>query len=124
MCLTSDVLGLDNRLIAWVDPWYYGGPNHDNTTNFGDPILFEYNRTGSQRLVFQPSYWVLGHISRFARPGATVINVTAGPGVAVTNADYEAVRAYCKMFSSIPLTCSKHPAFSDCRALYAVHILS
>ena len=85
---------------AWPDPWYYGGPNHDNTTNFGDPLLFEYNRTGSQRLVFQPSYWVLGHISRFARPGATVINITAGDGVAVTDADYEAVRAYCESLAS------------------------
>ena len=27
-------------------PYYYGGPNHDNTTHFGDPILFEYNASG------------------------------------------------------------------------------
>ena len=80
---------------------FFAGPNHDNTTNFGDPLLFEYNATGTQRLVFQPSYWVLGHLSRFARPGATIVNITAGPGVAATNADYEAVRCGKRTFCAI-----------------------
>ena len=74
-------------------PWAYGGPNHDNTTTFGDPVLFEYNATGEQRLIFQPSYYVLGHFSRFGRPGATVVAAN-GTGFAASAADYEAIRAY------------------------------
>eukprot|EP01052_Picozoa_sp_SAG31_P031901 SAG31_NODE_3435_length_4275_cov_15.841954_2_plen_183_part_00 len=59
----------------------------------GDPLLFDFNQTGSQALVYQPSYWVLGHFSRFARPGATVV-ATSGRGIANDPDDYEAVRAY------------------------------
>eukprot|EP01047_Picozoa_sp_COSAG01_P023063 COSAG01_NODE_1389_length_10493_cov_12.367414_13_plen_133_part_00 len=59
----------------------------------GDPLLFNFDKNGSQQLVFQPSYWVLGHLSRFARPGATVVK-SGGEGVASTSADYEAIRAY------------------------------
>ena len=100
-----DVIG---DLNHWVNGWMFwnqalldgdkypyalGGPNHDNTTSFGDPLLFEFDKNGTQRLVFQPSYWVLGHFSRFARPGATIV-VSGGQGVASDEADYEAVRAY------------------------------
>lgn len=74
-------------------PWAYGGPNHDNTTTFGDPLLFEFNATGAQALIKQPSYWVIGHFSRFARPGAKIVSV-GGDGIATTAAEYEAVRAY------------------------------
>ena len=74
-------------------PWAYGGPNHDNTTSFGDPLLFEFNASGSQRLILQPSYWVLGHLSRAARPGATVVG-SGGAGVCTAPGDYEQIRAY------------------------------
>ena len=68
-----------------------GGPNHDNTTHFGDPILLEYNASGTQRLLFQSSYYVLGHFSRFMLPGAFVIT-TAGGGTAELPAQFEALR--------------------------------
>jgi O-glycosyl hydrolase len=56
-------------------------------------VLFEYNATGSQRLVFQSSYWIIGHLSKFARPGARVI-ASGGAGTAASAADYDDVRAY------------------------------
>ena len=84
-------------------PWARGGPNHDNTTSFGDPVLFEFNQTGGQRLVFQPSYYLLGHFSRFARPGATVV-ASGGAGVASNDTDYEAVRAYAVSRNSLKET--------------------
>lgn len=74
-------------------PQWLGGPNHDGTTHFGDPVLFEFNATGTQRLVFQSSYWIIGHISRFARPGARLV-ASGGAGVAATAAEYDDVRAY------------------------------
>jgi glucosylceramidase len=73
-------------------PYAYGGPNHDNTTSFGDPLLFEFDRNGTQRIDLQPSYWVLGHFSRFARPGDRVVG-SGGAGVATTMADYNLIRA-------------------------------
>ena len=45
-----------------------GGPNHDNTTVFGDGILLEYNSSGTQRLIFQSSYWVRQEKTRAAPP--------------------------------------------------------
>ena len=80
-------------LIGNKYPQYYGGPNHDFTRSFGDPVLFEYNASGSQRLVFQSSYWIIGHVSKFARPGARVI-ASGGAGTAASAADYDDVRAY------------------------------
>jgi hypothetical protein len=71
-------------------PESYGGPNHDNTTHFGDPILFEFNMSGTQRLVFQPSYYVLGHFSRVMLPGAFVVR-TEGT-TASSFADFEGLR--------------------------------
>ena len=58
-----------------------------------DPLLFEFNASGSQRLILQPSYWVLGHLSRAARPGATVVG-SGGAGVCTAPGDYEQIRAY------------------------------
>lgn len=61
----ADILGdLNHHVSGWVYwnsalltgdkyPFWRGGPNHDNTTKFGDPVLFEFNATGSQRLIFQ-----------------------------------------------------------------------
>ena len=60
-------------------------------SKFGDPVLFEFNASGSQRLIFQPSYYLLGHVSRFARPGSSVVATSGG---AASYADYEAWRAH------------------------------
>ncbi len=61
----------------------------DNTTHFGDPILFEFNNSGSQRLILQPSYYVLGHFSRYLLPGAFVLKAE---GAATSYADFEKIR--------------------------------
>ena len=85
-------LGWNSVLLMGTKfPESYGGPNHDNTTTFGDPILFEFNSTGSQRLVLQSSYWVLGHFSRVMLPGAFIVNA-AGANVATTYEDFEVIR--------------------------------
>ncbi len=72
-------------------PESYGGPNHDNTTHFGDSILLEYNASGTQRLIFQSSYWIQGHFSRFMRPGSVIV-ASSGAAAAQTTAQYEAIR--------------------------------
>ena len=74
-------------------PEYLGGPNHDFTRSFGDPVLFEFNASGTQRLIMLPSYWVIGQISRFARPGSRLVP-SGGAGTAASAADYDDVRAY------------------------------
>ena len=126
----ADIIGdLRHHVVGWTAwnsvllagdkyPESYGGPNHDNTTHFGDGVLFEFNATGSQRLILQSSYWVRplapkgtrripkpvfltrppsrphpqiqGHFSRAMRPGSFVVN-TAG-FTADTYADFEAIR--------------------------------
>lgn len=73
-------------------PQWLGGPNHDGTRQFGDPVLLEYNASGAQRLILQPSYYIVGHVSRVALPGARRL-ATAGAGVAASAAEYDAVRA-------------------------------
>ena len=73
-------------------PFWNGGPNHDNTTNFGDSVLLQYDADGSQSLIFLDSYWVIGHLSKFARPGASVVTMS-GSGAAATPADYDAIRS-------------------------------
>lgn len=73
-------------------PQYVGGPNHDQSRVFGDPLLFEWNITTGQQLLKQPSYYILGHFSRFARPGSFRVR-SGGAGVASLAADYDAVRA-------------------------------
>jgi glucosylceramidase len=75
-------------------PQYEGGPNHDGTRTFGDPILFEYNASGTQQLIFLSSYFIIGHVSKYAaRPGARLV-ASAGAGTAASAADYDDVRAY------------------------------
>ena len=88
----ADIIG---DLNHWVNGWCYwnealltgdkypdklGGPNHDHTTHFGDPLLFQFNASGAQKLIYQPSYYVIGHLSKFFRPGATIVGV-GGAGV-------------------------------------------
>jgi len=100
----ADIIGdLSHWVSGWVAwnsvllagdkyPESYGGPNHDNTTHFGDPILFEYNSTGTQRLILQSAYWIIGHFSRFMRPGSFVVP-TFGD-TATSYDDFEAVRDF------------------------------
>jgi glucosylceramidase len=85
-------------------PAWLGGPNHDHTTDFGDPLLLQFNASGAQAVVYTPSYWIIGHFSRFARPGSARI-ATSGAGLASTNADYNEVRAFAlgKNATSLPL---------------------
>jgi len=74
-------------------PYYRSGPNHINNTHAADPMLFEYNATGTQRLIRNPSYWVIGHFSRFASPGDHVV-ASGGAGIADSEYDYDLVRIY------------------------------
>ena len=69
------------------------GPNHDGTRTFGDAVLLELNATGTERLIYQPSYYIIGHVSRYARPGSRLVP-SGGRGVAASAADYDGVRAY------------------------------
>lgn len=67
-------------------------PISDNTTTFGDPVLLEYNASGTQRIMKQSSYWIIGHTSRVAHPGSHRV-ASGGAGIAATPAEYDAVRA-------------------------------
>jgi O-glycosyl hydrolase len=101
----ADIIGdLRHHVGGWVAwntlllagdkfPESYGGPNHDNTTRFGDGILLEFNATGTQRLIFQSAYWIQGHFSRFMRPGSFVV-LTTGDITAQSYADFESVRKF------------------------------
>ena len=67
---TSIINDLNNGASAWID-WNmlldeHGGPNHVGNYCFS-PIHAD-TRTGE--LVYTPSYWYIGHFSRFLRPGA------------------------------------------------------
>jgi len=72
-------------------PESYGGPNHDNTTKFGNGILLEYNASGTQRLIFQSEYWVMGHFSKFMLPGSFIV-ASQGGLFASDYVQYEAIR--------------------------------
>ena len=108
-----DIIG---DLTHWVSGWLnwntvllagdrfpesYGGPNHDNTTHFGDGILFEFNASGTQRLIYQSSYWIQGHFSRFMRPGSVVVQTT-GQSTATTYEDFEAIRNHSVQCANSP----------------------
>lgn len=67
---TSIIHDLNNGASAWID-WNMlldetGGPNH--VGNFCFSPIHADTRTGA--LVYTPSYWYIGHFSRFLRPGA------------------------------------------------------
>ena len=68
-----------------------GGPNHTGS-RFGSAVLLWQEDDGFEDLVFQPTFYAIGHYSRFVRPGARRVH-TAGGGVAMTGGDYDAVRA-------------------------------
>jgi O-glycosyl hydrolase len=71
---------------------YNGGPQHGGGDGLSGPIFFNQAQNGAQSLVFQSSFWAMGQISRYARPGAVRVTA-AGPGFASSIADFEAVRA-------------------------------
>jgi glucosylceramidase len=68
---------LNAGAVAWLD-WNIlldetGGPNHVGNLCFA-PIHAD---LGSGELIFTPSYWYLGHFSRFIRPGAQRLSATS-----------------------------------------------
>ena len=74
-----DIIGcLNNWTEGWID-WNLvldtkGGPNHSN--NFcSAPILAD---TETGKLIYNPSYYYLAHVSKYFRPGAVVLNTTSG----------------------------------------------
>lgn len=71
---------------------YNGGPQHGTGDSLSGPIFFNQAQNGGQSLVYQSSFWGLGQISRYARPGSVRV-AASGPGFASAIADYEAVRA-------------------------------
>lgn len=65
---------------------------------------------------------MIGHLSRFARPGAVRVDAQ-GPGFAVTPADYDAIRAYTLGQSSngsLPLVASAFVAPGNAYAAVVV----
>jgi glucosylceramidase len=71
---TSIINDLNNGASGWID-WNMlldenGGPNHVGNYCFS-PIHAD-TRTGE--LVYTPSYWYIGHFSKFLRPGAQRIS--------------------------------------------------
>lgn len=72
-----DIIGdLNNWTVGWVD-WNMvldenGGPNH--VGNYCDaPIIAD---SKQNKLIYQSSYYYLGHFSKFIRPGAVCIDST------------------------------------------------
>ncbi|WP_447730745.1 glycoside hydrolase family 30 protein [Pseudoxanthomonas suwonensis] len=74
---TSIIHDLNNGASAWID-WNMlldenGGPNH--VGNYCFAPLHADTRTGE--LVYTPSYWYIGHFSKFLRPGAHRVGVAS-----------------------------------------------
>ena len=74
---TSIINDLNNGASAWID-WNMlldetGGPNHVGNYCFS-PIHAD-TRTGE--LVYTPSYWYIGHFSRFLRPQAQRVSAAS-----------------------------------------------
>lgn len=72
------IMDLNNWTEAWID-WNlvlneHGGPNHAGNM-CSAPIMVDFQKG---RLMFQPSYYFLGHFSRYVRPGAVHITCKSG----------------------------------------------
>ena len=71
---TSIINDLNRWTVGWID-WNLilnelGGPNH--VKNYcSAPIIVD---TSSQEILYQSSYYYMGHFSRFMKPGDTVID--------------------------------------------------
>ena len=79
---------------GWVD-WnavldYAGGPNHINRTDIGAPILVD---PATDTFYVQSPYYYMGHVSRFAPPGARH-TACSGRGFAATPQEFDAVKDY------------------------------
>lgn len=73
----SIINDFNNGTVGWTD-WNIlldemGGPNHVNNFCFS-PIHAD---TQSGKLIFTPSYYYIGHFSKFIRPGAKRISTTS-----------------------------------------------
>jgi len=74
---TSIIHDLNNGASAWID-WNMlldetGGPNHVGNYCFS-PVHAD---TRSGELVYTPSYWYIGHFSKFLRPGAQRVSAAS-----------------------------------------------
>jgi len=67
---------LNNWAVGWVD-WnilldMQGGPNH--LGGHGSPPIF--GDIDAQKLLYEPTYYYLGHFSRYIPPGSLILNTT------------------------------------------------
>ncbi len=74
---TSIINDLDSGASGWID-WNMlldetGGPNHVGNYCFS-PVHAD---TRSGELVYTPSYWYIGHFSKFLRPGAQRVSAAS-----------------------------------------------
>ncbi|MBP6430222.1 MAG: hypothetical protein KA319_00465 [Ferruginibacter sp.] len=76
----------NNGTVGWTD-WNIlldetGGPNHVGNFCFA-PV---HGNTKNDELIFTPSYYYIGHFSKFIRPGAKKIDATSSRSVLQTTA--------------------------------------
>lgn len=88
--LAYDILGdLSAGASAWLD-WNLlldpsGGPTHVPTTSCDASVIADAQRKLGQdkTVVIQPSYYYIGHISRFVPPNSTLIGLTVGKDITI-----------------------------------------
>lgn len=83
---TSIIHDLDNGASGWID-WNMlldetGGPNHVGNYCFS-PVHAD---TRSGELIYTPSYWYIGHFSKFLRPGAQRVSAASSRSNLLTTA--------------------------------------
>lgn len=83
---TSMINDFNNGASAWID-WNlvldeHGGPNHVGNYCFS-PIHVD-TRTGE--LIYTPSYWYIGHFSKFMKPGAQRVSAASSRSNLLTTA--------------------------------------
>jgi glucosylceramidase len=74
---TSMIHDFNNGACGWTD-WNIlldeqGGPNHVGNFCFA-PVHFD---TQTGQLIFTPSFYYIGHFSKFIRPGAKMVNTVS-----------------------------------------------
>uniref|UniRef100_A0A7S0RV58 Glucosylceramidase n=1 Tax=Pyramimonas obovata TaxID=1411642 RepID=A0A7S0RV58_9CHLO len=94
--LAHDILGdLASWVVAWTD-WNLlldpeGGPNHLGNNCDALMVADPENTLGQGPLMFQPTYYFMGHFSRFVPPGATHVAANATFTAPEANVPAEAV---------------------------------